>query len=73
MGSNGTGAVPAPRRRRGSSARFIFQIDTTTEGGVIRVLDRVTDEVFREIPVPDFVRFAKHNRNVKRFLLGEVS
>jgi uncharacterized FlaG/YvyC family protein len=73
MGSNETGAVPAPRRRRGSSARYIFQIDTETKGGVIRVLDRATDTVFREIPVPEFVRFAKRHKNVKRFLLGEAS
>ena len=72
MGSNGTDSAPVPRPVRGNGARYIFQVDTATEGGVIRVLDRATATVFREIPVADFVRFARTHRNVKRFLLGEL-
>ena len=53
--------------------RFIFQIDSDSEGAVIRVLDTHLGTVFREIPVREFVAFAKKNKNVKAFLLGQVS
>ena len=47
MGSSG--AVGTKRGR----PRFVFQIDSDSEGGVIRVLDTHSGAVFREIPVEE--------------------
>ena len=63
-----------PKVARGRARpRFIFRIDSDSEGAVIRVLDTHTGTVFREIPVEQFVAFAKKNKDVKGFLLGNVS
>lgn len=56
--------------RRGP--RVTFQIDKRVDGGVIRVMDRSAGTVLREIPVREFVAFAKEHKNVKAFLLGRL-
>jgi hypothetical protein len=63
------GIGEAPRQR----PRFIFQIDSDSEGAVIRVLDTQQGTVFREVSVQDFLAFAKKNKNVKAFLLGQAT
>ena len=50
--------------------RYIFRIEKQADGGVIRVFDTRAGKIFREIPVRDFVAYAKEHRNVKAFLLG---
>lgn len=60
---------PAPRR-----PRWIFQLETGGSGGaVIRVLDTRTDTIFREIPIEEFLAYARHHRDVARFLLSRVT
>ncbi len=58
------------RRRR---PRYVFQIDSDSEGSIIRVLDTHAGTVVREIPIEQFVAYAKKNKDVKAFLLGRVS
>ena len=58
------------RANGGRKPRYIFQIDKQVDGGVIRVFDTRAGTVFREVPVRDFVAYAKEHRNVKAFLLG---
>jgi len=65
MTRNGNG-----KGRRGP--RYIFQVDSASDAAVIRVLDTLTNTVFREIPVEEFVRYARENRDVKKFLLGHL-
>jgi uncharacterized FlaG/YvyC family protein len=59
----------AGARRRGAP-RYIFQIDRGPDGAVIRVLDTASGDTFREIPVAEFVAYAKANRDVRPLLLG---
>jgi len=49
--------------------RYIFQVDSASDGAVIRVLDTRTDTVFREIPVEEFLEFARSHRDVRSFFL----
>lgn len=63
---NGTG------RRVRAGPRYVFQVDSDSAGAVIRVLDTHTDRIFREIPVEEFLAFARHSKNVKAFLFGQV-
>ncbi len=59
--------------RKRARPRIVFQIDSDTEGGVIRVLDTHAGTVIREIPVEQFVEFAKKHKDVKGFLLGTIA
>ena len=67
MRSDGTGKAA---RREG--ARYVFQISTDPENAVIRVVDPRTATVFREIPVEEFLEFARTHRNVKPLLFGRL-
>jgi hypothetical protein len=67
MGSNGASG------KKRNQPRFVFQIDSDSEGAVIRVLDTYAGTVFREVPVEQFVAYARNHKDVKRFLLGQVS
>lgn len=53
--------------------RYVFQIDSDSDGSVIRVVDSHSGAVLREIPIAQFVAYAKKNKDVKAFLLGRVS
>jgi hypothetical protein len=52
--------------------RWIFQLEHLGDRTVIRVLDTQEDTVFREIPIEDFLAYARHNKNVTAFLLGKL-
>ncbi len=71
MGDNGsqrTSRRKAGRRR----PRWIFQLEHLGDRTVIRVLDTTEDTVFREIPIEEFLAYARHNKNVTAFLLGKL-
>jgi len=70
MKRNGSGPAPVPQGNGRSDTRYVFQIDADPERAVIRVLDSRTSTVLREIPVSEFLAFARKHKNVKRFLLG---
>lgn len=71
MADEMTSAAPkAPVRRR--RARYIFQVQTGEDGTVLRVLDTASDRVFREIPIRDFLDYARQNRDVTPFLMGHL-
>jgi hypothetical protein len=55
---------------RGGTPRYIFQVDRGPDGAVIRVLDTQSGDTFREIPIAEFVAYAKQNRDVRPLLLG---
>ena len=50
--------------------RYVFQVDHRSDGAVIRILDTLTDQVFREVPVALFLEHARTTRELKRFLFG---
>lgn len=50
--------------------RYVFQVGRRDGGAVIRILDTLTDEVFREIPVAVFLQHARTSRDLKRLLFG---
>lgn len=52
--------------------RWVFQVQTGESGTVLRVLDTTTDTVFREIPIQEFLDYARTHRNVTPFLLGKL-
>ena len=56
----------------GKRPRYIFQVDSDSDAAVIRVLDTLNDTVFREIPVDEFVRYAREHKDVRAFLLGQI-
>jgi uncharacterized FlaG/YvyC family protein len=66
MGNDGS--KQGARRR----PRWIFQLEHLADRTVIRVLDTEQDTVFREIPIEEFLAYARHNRNVTAFLLGKL-
>ncbi len=67
-------ATTDPTKKQGHRRpRYVFQIDSDSDGAVIRILDTRAGTVFREIPVAEFVAYAKKNKNVKAFLLGRDS
>jgi len=70
MGRTATEQNKDRHRRR---TRYVFQIDSDSEGSVIRVLDTHAGTVLREIPIEEFMAYAKKNKDVKAFLLGRVS
>jgi len=70
MGRTTTDPEDGRTRRR---PRYIFQIDSDSEGAVIRVMDTHAGTVFREIPVEQFVAYARENKDVKAFLLEGTS
>jgi len=70
MGRTATEETGQKRHRR---PRYVFQIDSDSEGAVIRVLDTHAGTVFREIPVEQFVAYAKQHKDVRKFLLGDAS
>ena len=57
---------------RRASPRYVFQVDSSRERMVLRVLDSSTSRVFREIPIEDFLDYARSHRNVTPFLLGQL-
>ena len=59
-----------PTRRR--RPLWIFQVESDDSGTVIRVLDTLNDTVFREIPVEEFLDYAREHKNVTPFLLGKL-
>jgi len=71
MGSQQTKTAPerAGRRKR---VRYIFQVQTGVNGTVLRVLDTQSDRVFREIPIREFLEYARKNRDVTPFLMGHL-
>ncbi len=71
MGRQTSDAPPAPTRTR-QRARYIFQVQTGSEGTVLRVLDTRSDRVFREIPIREFLEYARKNRDVTPFLMGKL-
>ncbi len=66
-GSGGGAGTGGPPRRR---PRYIFQVDSTRSGGVIRILDTATDGVFREIPVQDFLAHARKSKDMRSLFFG---
>lgn len=66
MGNDGS--KKGARRR----PRWIFQLEHLEGRTVIRVLDTAEDTVFREIPIEEFLEYARHNKNVTSFLLGKL-
>jgi len=67
-GGTGNGARPARRPR----PRWIFQVESAPDGTVLRVLDTHNETVFREIPIEEFLEYARHNKNVTPWLLGKL-
>ncbi len=74
MGEGMEKGTKGPPRSGGSRAatRYIFQVDSSADGTVLRILDTRSDRVFREIPIEDFLAYARCHRNVKPFLLGHL-
>jgi len=70
MGNDGSEHAVRDRVRR--RARWIFQLEHIGDRTVIRVLDTLEDTVFREIPIEEFLEYARHNKNVTAFLLGKL-
>ena len=64
-----TGNHSKPRRR----ARWIVQLETDGDNPVLKVLDTRTDTVFREIPIKEFLEYARHNKDIGRFLMGQLT
>ena len=62
-----------PTEQSEGRTRYVFQIDSDSDGSVIRVVDTRSGAVLREIPIEQFVAYAKKNKDVKAFLLGRVS
>ena len=62
-----------PTEQSKGGTRYVFQIDSDSDGSVIRVVDTRSGAVLREIPIEQFVAYAKKNKDVKAFLLGRVS
>lgn len=60
-------------RRNARGPRYIFQIDSDSEGHVIRILDSETGDIFREIPIAEFLEFAKRSTRVQDLFFGPVS
>ncbi|MHC4547570.1 MAG: flagellar protein FlaG [Planctomycetota bacterium] len=58
----------APRRR----PRWIFQVESNADRAVIRVLDTLNDTIFREIPIEEFLEYARNHRDVTAFLLEKL-
>ncbi|MHC4133415.1 MAG: hypothetical protein ACYTDU_08525 [Planctomycetota bacterium] len=67
-GSERASQTEGARRR----PRWIFQLERLEDRTVIRVLDTREDTVFREIPIEEFLAYARHNKNVTAFLLGKL-
>lgn len=57
------------RKRPRRGPRFVFQVDSDTDGAVIRVFDTHEGTLFREIPVDEFVAYAREHKDVTGFLL----
>ena len=70
MGNDSRPAEGCGNSRR---PRYIFQIDSDSEGHVIRILDSETGDIFREIPIAEFLEFAKRSTKVREFFFGQVS
>jgi len=67
-----SGSEQALRRGARRRPRWIFQLEHLGDRTVIRVLDTLEDTVFREIPIEEFLEYARHNKNVTAFLLGKL-
>lgn len=58
----------APHRR--PRPRFIFQVDSSSAAAVIRILDTESGSIFREIPVDEFLAFARESKDLKSLFFG---
>jgi len=47
-------------------------VDSSGGSGVIRILDTATEGVFREIPVADFLAFAKRSKDLRSLFFGQA-
>ena len=71
MSGSGTNTeTGAPERRR--RPRWVFQVDSSADRTVLRVLDTESDRVFREIPIEEFLAYARTHKNVTPWLLGQL-
>jgi uncharacterized FlaG/YvyC family protein len=52
--------------------RWIFQVDTNADRTVLRVFDATSRTVHREIPIEEFLAYARRNRDVTPFLLAQL-
>lgn len=68
-GSSGAARAEAPA---GPAPRYIFRIDSDSEGAVIRIVDTLTDTVWREVTVAEFVAFARTGGDVAAFFFGNA-
>ena len=65
MGRTGSGT-----RRR---PRWIFQVETGGDRPVIKVFDTESETVCREIPIQEFLDYARAHKDLAAFLLGKVA
>ena len=61
------GGKPAPTR-----PRWIFQVDTTSERTILRVCETSSGSVFREIPIEEFLAYARQHRDVTPWLRAHL-
>ena len=70
MGNSGKGPRQGARRR--PRPRYVFQVDSSSERTVLRVMDTSGERVFREIPIEEFLEYARHHKNVTPWLLAQL-
>jgi uncharacterized FlaG/YvyC family protein len=67
MQAEGLGqAEPNPHRR------WVFTVAKASAGPVIRILDSVTGGVFRDVPVADFLAYARSGTDMRTFFFGNA-
>ena len=69
----GNSDTKTEERRNPRRPRYIFQIDSDSEGHEIRIVDSETGDIFREIPIAEFLEFAKRSTRVRDLFFGPVS
>jgi len=52
--------------------RYVFQVESCAERTVLRVRDGRGDEVLKEIPIEEFLAYAREHRDVRPFLLDRL-
>lgn len=72
MQANGKGKGRRARGPRRRTARYIFQVESRTDGTILRVMDTMDTRVCREIPIEEFLEYARRNKNVTPFLLNKL-
>ncbi len=68
----GSGGAAGGGQRARPRPRYIFQVDSSTGRAVIRILDTATEGVFREIPVEDFLEYAKRSKDMRSLFFGQA-